>query len=310
MYLFCLFFVFYTTRTGASHWENDDMYGDFMMTGGYTTGISTETLALFHDMGWYTVDFSKAHPRYFRYKAGCDALKKKPSEAELLHQDNKFIERAENISKGVYTYVRRAFIPPGMMGDNHPSNQWDLRDTSWQKFGGSRSSICDEGGLSRGLVVVLISVPSVMVALAVIVFLWEKYIDTYGRCWCLVCERQVAPCLVNRICLCKSKRACCSKCLGRRCHCNMGHDSTKTKVAPKQQQKKRKGASSSKKMPASSSSLSSSSNGKKKKKQQNKKMNKNPIKNKLEMKNELAQIRNKYGAGSSEYMAAVNNYGK
>jgi hypothetical protein len=39
MYLFCLFFVFYTTRTGASHWENDDMYGDFMMTGGYTVTL-------------------------------------------------------------------------------------------------------------------------------------------------------------------------------------------------------------------------------------------------------------------------------
>ena len=281
-----------------SHVEHQDMADDFMCSTGGAGLITTETLALFHDMGHYTVDFSKAQPRDFRYKVGCEALRKKPTEEELR------ISRKEadgyvlaSISEHWFqklNMTRRAFIPPGMLGDNDPKNQWNRRDTDWQTTGGTRSSVCDAFDPFRSKPFMLsVIIIAIVLGLPIIVLLYFKlFYKCKNRYWCLICDTKVIPSILKR---CRWKK-CCRKCLTKRCRCNE-KKKRKCMIAPKNKNKE---------SAWSSSKFSNDKKPKVKTKQQPKKKNETNKKN----KSELAQIRKKYGAGSPEYNSAVKNIGK
>lgn len=67
-----------------SHWDRGPMYGEFMEPFSQSfvqPVVSNLSLALFHDSGWYSVDFSRAEPMDWGFQWGChfatDACKEK-----------------------------------------------------------------------------------------------------------------------------------------------------------------------------------------------------------------------------------------
>ena len=291
----------------AAHVEDQDMQDDFMCSSGGAGLITTETLALFHDMGFYTVDFSKAEPRDFRFNVGCEALKRKPTSQEITDSRTAADARSglRSLSKAItaakteetksflknISMTRRAFIPPGMLGDNDPKNQWNRRNTDWQTTGGTKSSVCDTFDPSRNWLFMLsVIIIAIVVGLPIIVLLYFKlFYKCKNRYWCLICDTKVIPAILKR---CRWKK-CCRKCLTKRCRCNE-KKKRKCMIAPKN--KKKESA-------WSSSKFSNDKKPKVKTKQQPKRKNETNKKN----KSELAQIRKKYGAGSPEYNKAVKN---
>jgi len=62
--------------TAGSHWEKRTLMNEFM--GGRPTGFANSksafSLALLHDSGWYTVNYSVADSLAWGYKYGCTSL--------------------------------------------------------------------------------------------------------------------------------------------------------------------------------------------------------------------------------------------
>eukprot|EP00397_Hematodinium_sp_SG-2012_P006584 GEMP01006618.1.p1 GENE.GEMP01006618.1~~GEMP01006618.1.p1 ORF type:complete len:630 (+),score=104.03 GEMP01006618.1:321-2210(+) len=128
-------------RIFGSHWENHLIRGEamtpFINLGQQGKSISTMTLALMEDSGWYTADYSFAtslvHGVHYGYKAGCKFFTQKCSEDHPT--PGYFCRQAEqSCSRGLRAKMKCATCQPG---------QTRLPEV-WQYFRDPKTK-CDSG---------------------------------------------------------------------------------------------------------------------------------------------------------------------